>query len=141
MTEEVIERLHSVAATSNDETCGVFSGSVTTKGICRINNISPILVTLESSRYVCVRDAEKANKFIKEEFERSNGSRVYFGEWNTHPESFPSPSSADRKAICSISKEAKNPLELLFFAIAGWKDIYWGCFDGKSFVRVIPTIV
>lgn len=77
VTEEVLEQLHSMATLNKNETCGVLTGSITTYGVCRINKISPILITNANSKYACIRDAGKANKFINEEFERSNGTRVY----------------------------------------------------------------
>ena len=141
VTEEVLEQLHSMATLNKNETCGVLTGSITTYGVCRINKISPILITNANSKYACIRDAGKANKFINEEFERSNGTRVYFGEWHTHPENNPTSSSIDRKAIREIYKEARCPVGLVFFAIVGLVGIYWECFDGNSFVRITPIIV
>ena len=141
VTEEVLEQLHSMDTLNKNETCGVLTGSITTYGVCRINKISPILITNANSKYACIRDAGKANIFINEEFERSNGTRVYFGEWHTHPENNPTSSSIDRKAIREIYKEARCPVGLVFFAIVGWVGIYWECFDGNSFVRITPIIV
>ena len=67
VTEEVLEQLHSMATLNKNETCGVLTGSITTYGVCRINKISPILITNANSKYACIRDAGKANKFINEE--------------------------------------------------------------------------
>lgn len=136
VTREVIEQLQSVVASNMDEVCGVFTGSITRSGVYRINNLSPILTTNDSSKYSCIRDAEKANKFINEDFCHSNGSRVYFGEWHTHLESNPNPSCVDKKSIYKIYNTEKLPLGLVFFAIVGWNGIYWGYFDGKTFVRI-----
>lgn len=142
VTEEVIEQLHSIATSNIEEVCGVFTGSITISGAYRINNLSPVLTTKWSSKYSCIRDAEKANKYINEEFGLSNGSRVYFGEWHTHLEHHPIPSRVDKNTISKIYNKEMLPLGLIFFAIVGWSEIYWGYFNGKSYGRITQfTIV
>ncbi len=105
-----------------------------------INDLDGYYIVFDTKNWNTELDT-LANKFINEEFERSNGTRVYFGEWHTHPENNPTSSSIDRKAIREIYKEARCPVGLVFFAIVGWVGIYWECFDGNSFVRITPIIV
>ena len=74
-----------------------------------------------------------ANDFIQEEFERSNHTRAYIGEWHSHPEDMPKPSVVDKLAIKKIYESVKSPFDIVLFAIIGWKKIYWGMYDGNRF--------
>ena len=141
VTREVIEQLQNVASSNTKEVCGILTGSITVSGAYRINNMSAILSTKSSSKYSCIRDANIANDFINEEFRRSNGTRVYLGEWHTHLERNPNPSPVDKKTICKIYKKETLRLVLVIFAIVGWNNIYWGYYDGNTFVRITQIIV
>jgi integrative and conjugative element protein (TIGR02256 family) len=67
---------------------------------------------------------------------------VYIGEWHTHPENFPSPSSVDVSSIMDSFKRNDRPLkDFILMAIVGREDIYWGFYDGIELKRVYPTYV
>lgn len=56
----------------------------------------------------------------------------YLGEWHTHPESNPSPSSLDISEWKKIGKERASPM---VFAILGWSGAIWlglSCGDAIS---------
>ena len=138
---DVIEQLYHISNSTNVEDCGVFTGSLTQTGIYRINRISPSCSLKDSkSPHMCVRDANIANEFIKQDYEASNQTRVYIGEWHTHPEENPTPSALDRTSIIDIFKNSTLPFKFLFFAIVGYKSIYWGCYDGHKIFRLTNIV-
>ncbi|MGX5454447.1 Mov34/MPN/PAD-1 family protein [Bacillus cereus] len=62
-------------------------------------------------------------KFIQQKWTESQGTCSYLGEWHTHPEDTPTPSSLD---ICSWKNVLKRTVcdeVSLFFIIAGNKEI------------------
>lgn len=78
-------------------------------------------------RFSFVRNKNKAQKIINKAFKESNGIVRYMGEWHTHPELYPNPSSVDLELIndCSTFKHAPN---MIFLIILGYQgDLYVGC--------------
>ena len=73
------------------EDVGVIFGSIIDEDNIRINKLSETCA-LQRTKYKCILDASLANQVIKEEFEKSNHTRVFVGEWHTHPEEYPQPS-------------------------------------------------
>lgn len=60
---------------------------------------------------------------ITEEWNKSNGTCNYLGEWHTHPEDFPTPSGIDiREWKRKLKKDAFSG-RYLYFIIAGIKSI------------------
>jgi integrative and conjugative element protein (TIGR02256 family) len=60
----------------------------------------------------------------------SHGYLDYLGEWHTHPEMSPSPSSTDRRAWQEVV--ARHPTEVFVFAILGIENGMWvGCGRGQ----------
>jgi integrative and conjugative element protein (TIGR02256 family) len=53
----------------------------------------------------------------------SGHTDTYVGEWHTHPEDHPMPSSIDRLTWVRLTMRAKNPL---IFVICGRKSLWWG---------------
>lgn len=137
----VIEQLYHISNSTNVEDCGVFTGSLTQTGIYRINRISPSCsVNDTKSPRMCVRDANIANEFIKQDYEASNQTRVYIGEWHTHPEENPTPSGLDLTSIIDIFKNSVLPFNFLFFAIVGYKSIFWGYYNGHKIFRLTNIV-
>ena len=57
----------------------------------------------------------------------------YLGEWHTHPENLPNPSSLDYTEWAKISAIAPSPV---IFAIVGWSGQVWlGCSNGRHVRR------
>jgi integrative and conjugative element protein (TIGR02256 family) len=59
----------------------------------------------------------------------SGGTDSYVGEWHTHPEPHPAYSGTDRRTWAGVMRRTKHPV---VFAIAGWKDWWWGLGKGDS---------
>lgn len=73
------------------------------------------------SWYQFWRSKEPHQKLVDEAWRRSNGTRIYLGEWHCHPEPDPTPSNEDKKNWRRIVREAKFEQDVLLFIIAGQK--------------------
>jgi integrative and conjugative element protein (TIGR02256 family) len=84
------------------------------------------------SRTSFVFDVDSANAEIAERFK--NGLH-YLGDWHTHPESSPQPSTQDRQNAGRMFKNAAGrPFFLM--VIAGTGKSYVGLHNAKTFVRL-----
>ena len=123
-----------------NEQCGVLTGVKVGNDTYRICKFSPPCVS-ENSRCGCKRDAEKANSFIKEDFHKSEHTRFYIGEWHTHPEKNPTPSSVDYSSIQEIFKTASLVAPIIFMIIVGTEGLHISVYNGDKFERIDPLIV
>lgn len=72
----------------------------------------------------------------RQAWEASNHTIDYLGEWHTHPEAMPSPSSTDRRAWDEILGRRK---ELYAFIIAGTLENMWvGRGEGNALTPLAP---
>ena len=72
-----------------------------------------------AGRFFFRRARSPAQRAINDAWETSDGMRNYLGEWHTHPERHPTPSSHDRDDWLRICSTANFEQESLFFAIVG----------------------
>ncbi len=131
--EEVLDQLRSYTQHEGNELCGVLTGSQIDDNTYRVSKVSPPCVA-SNSRCGCERDAIKANAFIAQDFEESDHTRVYVGEWHTHPESNPTPSSTDIASIIQNYDDAKRAVPFLVMIIVGTTSIYCSVYTGDGFV-------
>ena len=65
---------------------------------------------------------------------------TYIGDWHTHPETRPSPSSKDIKTIKSVYKESTHNLNYFLIAIIGtsekFENNYFALTDGKDIFKL-----
>jgi integrative and conjugative element protein (TIGR02256 family) len=73
------------------------------------------------------RDATCAQRAINAAWLNSNGTQIYLGEWHTHPEPHPTPSSQDRKMIATMYEDAQPRHGPLLLLIVGTKSLWLGC--------------
>ena len=131
--------LQSMRQTSGNENGGILLGSEVGEKHYRINRASePCMLIGLSSKCACIRDANKSNEIIKREFESSSHKRVYFGEWHTHPEDHPTPSTVDISSVCNVFHKSEIVIDGVFLAIVGRKSIYWGFHDGTQMYKIEP---
>lgn len=140
VSESVVLIMESYRQFNGNELGGVLLGSVINNDKIRINKISPPLM-VDSSKCSVIRDAEKSNAFIKQEFEESKHTRIYVGEWHTHPENIPTSSTADRFSIEQIYHDSQIVLNIVIMVIIGREMIYWSYYNGKKFIIFNPIIV
>ena len=138
--EVVLETLRGYAQHEGNEMCGVLTGSQIDEKTFRISKVSPPCVA-HNSRCGCVRDAVKANEFISLDYAESEHTRVYVGEWHTHPEKNPSPSGTDYNSIISNFVTSEICVSFLLMIIVGTKSIYYSIYNGSEFVTIVPQIV
>ena len=120
--------------------CGVLTGSQIDEKSFRISKVSPPCVA-HNSRCGCERDAVKANDFISLDYEESGHTRVYVGEWHTHPEKNPVPSGTDYYSILSNFATSVICVPFLLMIIVGTESIYYSMYNGLEFEKIVPQIV
>lgn len=84
-------------------------------------------LTLPSSldtrkRFAFVRSKNSANRAIERAWRASGGTVNYLGEWHTHNEKSPCPSSADQNLIGDLVVDGSIPFGRIFMLIAGNSD-------------------
>ncbi|WP_346846359.1 Mov34/MPN/PAD-1 family protein [uncultured Clostridium sp.] len=93
-----------------------------------ITNISEPCNEDGRGRCFFVRSKDNAQKIINDFWRSSCGEIMYFGEWHTHPELYPSPSYVDRKLIKQCSVEIKPlPAFIFLIIVAERGSLYVGC--------------
>jgi integrative and conjugative element protein (TIGR02256 family) len=71
------------------------------------------------------RKKDTAQLKINKAWHVSKGTLIYFGEWHTHSERTPSPSSIDKDMIKRACEETKMGLDYLYLLIVGMNNTYW----------------
>lgn len=110
---------------------GILLGQVVDNRIYIMRVSTPTAMD-KMSRSSFVRDRGAAQVIVNHEFENSNGKTIYLGEWHTHPEDTPSPSSVDIEMIKNQRKRTLANVPFLLMMIVGLGDIYVGLFDGSQ---------
>lgn len=130
ISTEVLDKLYKYKQVNvNDkEAGGVLLGRITEDlSKYEIIDISEPCSKDTRKRFSFIRNKNKAQQIINKAFKESDGIVRYMGEWHTHPELYPTPSSVDIKLIndCSTFKYAPN---MIFLIILGYQgDLYIGC--------------
>jgi integrative and conjugative element protein (TIGR02256 family) len=84
------------------------------------------------SRFFFWRSNQHAQRRVVEAWDQTEGTRIYLGEWHTHPEDIPNPSCVDKKNWQRLIKKCKYEQDFLFFVIVGLEEtrIWEGSKDG-----------
>lgn len=77
------------------------------------------------ARFAFFRARDPAQRVVNDRWERSNGTTVYLGEWHTHPEDDPTPSSIDVFNWRRIVLSNRFETDFLLFAIVGRRTTRW----------------
>jgi integrative and conjugative element protein (TIGR02256 family) len=72
-------------------------------------------------RFFFIRRRRHAQRRVDAAWHGSNGTLNYLGEWHTHPEDNPSPSTVDIDNWLTIGQTARYDHDCLVFAIVGRK--------------------
>lgn len=119
--------------TSNkNESGGIILGQIS-NGITYITKVSTPNIYDFSAYNLFIRNKEAAQIIVNYEFANSFGKTIYLGEWHTHPEETPRPSSQDIKMIKKQYKDSSLNIDYIILLIQGIKKIYLGIYDGKNF--------
>ncbi|WP_446322132.1 Mov34/MPN/PAD-1 family protein [Vibrio vulnificus] len=87
----------------------------------RVTRITRPQTTDKATRNSFVRCGRTHSKLIRIEWEESGGLTNYLGEWHTHPEPYPTPSTTD----LTNWKRLNGPDPVLLM-IQGTVDTWWG---------------
>jgi integrative and conjugative element protein (TIGR02256 family) len=105
------------------ESGGIMLGKLINDEINILKLSVPTLLD-KSSRTNFERSKTGAQIILDYEFHNSNGQLTYIGEWHTHPEKFPSPSSTDLHMLKDQFKFNKLQTNFLLLLIKGTGGIY-----------------
>jgi len=131
ISEDVVERISAYRQIKSysRESGGILLGQV--KGNCLfILKISEPSSEDTSTRHSFVRNPQKAQKIINDEFVASGKKTIYLGEWHTHPEDYPKPSMVDYQMIRDQFDKNELNEDLVLILIQGRKGIYLGLYCG-----------
>ena len=103
-----------------------------------IDMVSPPQKKDKRKRTFFKRNNEHQN-IINQEWEKSEGTCNYLGEWHTHPEDYPSPSGVDLKNWKKQLKNAMYEGDTLFFIIVGIQEVV--AFEGSKSKLTIQKLL
>lgn len=121
ISNDVLSYIYSKRQTdANDcESGGMLIGSI-------IRGTKDIIIedlTLPIKEDKCTRTSyvrsEEHNKLLEQKWIDSQYTKMYFGEWHTHPQINPFPSSRDIKNWKNLMRQSETETEILIFIIAG----------------------
>ena len=87
-------------------------------------------------RFFFFRKKEPAQSIVNKRWSDSEGTQIYLGEWHTHPECDPIPSSHDLENWRKIYREAKYEQDFLLFIIVGIKNISCWLFLKDKYIKL-----
>lgn len=122
----------------SNESGGIVLGQINGDTIY-INRASTPNVYDKSNRFRFEREKNAAQIIVDYEYFNSDQKITYLGEWHTHPEKTPTPSSQDRKMISEQNKYNTLNEPILFLIIQGIEDLYIACYDGKNLVQCLES--
>lgn len=108
---------------SDREACGVLLGRYLVEGgHVVIDEVTEPQPSDRRRRTSFVRSVAH-QPLVEAAFWESGGTRVYAGEWHTHPEALPSPSGRDLSAWRKKLLDERVIVDTLFFIIVGTQDV------------------
>jgi integrative and conjugative element protein (TIGR02256 family) len=119
---------------SDPESGGIILGKVTSDTI-QIQRLSTPTELDKCSRMNFERHRLSAQIVINYEHANSYGQVAYLGEWHTHPEDYPSPSSTDIKMIKQQFAQNKIHTDFLILLIQGRKSLFAALINKDGIVR------
>lgn len=82
--------------------------------------------------FLYIRQKDVAQLIVDYEFYNSNKKTIYLGEWHTHAQDIPQPSSQDIKMLQEQFFNNTLNVPLIILVIKGRMKSYVGLFDGKK---------
>ena len=105
--------------------------------ILEINDMTHPLIE-DSFSPTTFKRSNSHNDILKEKWKKSNHTKMYLGEWHTHPQDIPSPSSVDIDNWVKLMERSKTESEILIFIIIGRKSN--ALFIGEKYSKNINLI-
>ena len=116
---------------AKNEAGGILLGSIVGGKIYVIKASIPNKLD-KATRTSFNRDKDVAQIIVDYEFENSNGTMFYLGEWHTHPEDYPTPSGQDRHMTIEQFNKSRLSQPFSIMLIQGIKGIYLALYDGEK---------
>jgi integrative and conjugative element protein (TIGR02256 family) len=141
-TKEVVKTFESYKQINKHqhESGGILLGKVY-KDFILVDSVSEPSSEDKSGRFYFFRNVEKAQRIIEDAWNNSQGERIYLGEWHTHPETNPTPSTDDRKLLNNLFKDTRMEIDFLLMTIIGQNDNYVGVQrKGKKIFESLPRV-
>ena len=114
-----------------NESGGILLGQVKNKNIY-IQKVTTPNKFDKSSRCGFIRDKNTAQIILDYEVINSDFTVTYLGEWHTHPEKIPLPSSQDLKMIKGQNDLGKLNLPFVILIIQGIEQLYVSMFSDND---------
>ncbi len=86
-----------------------------------VDHVTTPMKNDSSSEVFFFKNKDEHQAVIDEKWEESKGTCNYLGEWHTHPQDHPTPSSTDIQTWLRLIKETQFELGELYFVIIGRK--------------------
>lgn len=139
-----LERMlrHRQLGSRDREACGVLLGRFLVEGErVVIDEVTEPQPTDRRTRNTFTR-SDAHQRLVEAAFEASGGTRVYAGEWHSHPEPHPSPSNRDVIGWAEKLLDARVVVDTLFFVIIGMRGmaVWEGCAIARSVVKLSRSI-
>jgi integrative and conjugative element protein (TIGR02256 family) len=91
----------------------------------------------KKSRFNFVRSFISAQEVIDNFFKKSKGKKIYLGEWHTHPEKVPIPSSTDLNSFQNQLKTNKLNSKFIFMVIIGTEGIFVAFYSNSDLMNKV----
>lgn len=136
VSESVLELIEKYTQNQNNknESGGILLGQVKGNDIFVLKSSIPNHLD-KSGRHNFERNSSVAQILIDYEFANSCKKTIYLGEWHTHPEACPKPSSIDKEMLRTQLLESKLNESFVLLLIQGTVDILAMLYDGKKFIK------
>lgn len=133
ITETTFQRMLRYKQLNNSfESGGMLIGSILTSGNeIEINDCTEPLEEDKQSR-LSFRRSNMHNKLLKKKWEESEFTKLYLGEWHTHPQRIPSPSFLDKSTWKKLLYTSNTECRFLIFIIIGLNSMEIWIGDRKS---------
>ncbi len=119
-----------------NEAGGILLGCVYSNASVLIEKVTTPDNSDKAGRRFFDRSRKRAQQVVEREWQESSGVRIYLGEWHTHSEPNPSPSSRDRTMIRNMLRQTKMHIDFLFLNIVGTQSNWVGIETGTSLRRL-----
>lgn len=123
---------HRQLRNDQNEAGGLLIGRMLLQGDVIIDQAVEPSMEDKSSRFSFFRPIKLAQQFVVRIWHRSRGTQNYLGEWHTHPEDNPNPSSTDIKNWIKVWQTSSEEIGELFFVIVGRKAVGVWSVNSKS---------
>lgn len=138
---DVINR-HRQIRPEQEEAGGVLLGRIGVGGDIRVDVATEPSKMDGRSRFWFRRARRPTQELIDSAWKESEGYRNYLGEWHTHPEGVPKPSSVDIDGWSKLAKRAEYEQDALIFLILGQRALRaWEIEQGQEVVVELEPVL